>query len=276
MVRRQLTHVTPEQTGGATPEHLGAGPVGEDATAVEVHPEDGLAGRVDERQSLLGEVQALALRHRLALAQAMMRRGAVRSTETSRDLVVTRRRRFHQRDSSRRRRALISRRRGERVPAASAPSAIRPACGAWHPKKWWARPLHCSANRRAMRVWDFVKETFSEWSEDRAPRMGAALAYYTVFSLAPVLVIAIGVAGIFFGERMAEGRLMDEIRGLVGPEGAGAIRAMIENAAADRSGGVVATIMGLAALIFGATGAFVELQDALNTIWEVKPKTRGL
>jgi len=127
-----------------------------------------------------------------------------------------------------------------------------------------------------MRVWDFVKETFSEWSEDRAPRMGAALAYYTVFSLAPVLVIAIGVAGIFFGERMAEGRLMDEIRGLVGPEGAGAIRAMIENAAADRSGGVVATIMGLAALIFGATGAFVELQDALNTIWEVKPKTRGL
>src|SRR5437879_13189080 len=75
-----------------------------------------------------------------------------------------------------------------------------------------------------MRVWDFLKETFSEWSEDRAPRMGAALAYYTVFSLAPVLVIAIGVAGIFFGQRMAEGRLMHEIRNLVGPEGAGAIQ----------------------------------------------------
>src|SRR5262244_2705763 len=71
-----------------------------------------------------------------------------------------------------------------------------------------------------MRVWDFLKETFGDWSEDRAPRMGAALAYYTTFSLAPVLVIAIGVAGIFFGQRMAEGRLMDEIRGLVGPEGA--------------------------------------------------------
>src|SRR5437899_6448323 len=94
-----------------------------------------------------------------------------------------------------------------------------------------------------MRVWDFLKETFSEWSEDRAPRMGAALAYYTVFSLAPVLVIAIGVAGVFFGQRMAEGRLMHEIRNLVGPEGAGAIRAMIANAAADRPGGVVATMM---------------------------------
>jgi len=127
-----------------------------------------------------------------------------------------------------------------------------------------------------MRVWDFLKETFSEWSEDRAPRMGAALAYYTVFSLAPVLVIAIGVAGIFFGQRMAEGRLMHEIRNLVGPEGAGAIRAMIANAAADRSGGVVATMMGVAALVFGATGAFVELQDALNTIWKVQPRSRGL
>ena len=127
-----------------------------------------------------------------------------------------------------------------------------------------------------MRVWDFLKETFSEWSEDRAPRMGAALAYYTVFSLAPVLVIAIGVAGIFFGQRMAEGRLMHEIRNLVGPEGAGAIRAMIANAAADRPGGVVATMMGMAALVFGATGAFVELQDALNTIWKVQPRSRGL
>src|SRR5438034_981938 len=127
-----------------------------------------------------------------------------------------------------------------------------------------------------MRVWDFLKETFSEWSEDRAPRMGAALAYYTVFSLAPVLVIAIGVAGIFFGQRMAEGRLMHEIRNLVGPEGAGAIRAMIANAAADRPGGMVATMMGVAALVVGATGAFVELQDALNTIWKVQPRPRGL
>ena len=126
------------------------------------------------------------------------------------------------------------------------------------------------------RVWDFLKETFNEWTEDRAPRMGAALAYYTTFSLAPVLVIAIGVAGIFFGQRMAEGRLMNEIRGLVGPEGAGAIRAMIENAAKDRSGGVLATMIGAAALIFGATGAFVELQDALNTIFEVNPRSRGL
>src|SRR5262249_35656684 len=135
----------------------------------------------------------------------------------------------------------------------------------------------CTADRGvAMRVWEFLKETVKEVSKDRAPRMGAALAYYTTFSLAPVLVIAIGVAGIFFGQRMAEGRLMDEIRGLVGPEGAGAIRAMIENAAKDRSGGVLATMIGVAALIFGATGAFVELQDALNTIFEAKPRSRGL
>jgi membrane protein len=127
-----------------------------------------------------------------------------------------------------------------------------------------------------MRIWEFLKETFREWSGDRAPRMGAALAYYTVFSLAPVLVIAIGVAGIFFGQRTVEGRLMEEIRGLLGPEGADAIRAIIENAASDQSGGVLATLMGIAALIFGASGAFVELQDALTTIWDVKPKSRGL
>ena len=126
-----------------------------------------------------------------------------------------------------------------------------------------------------MGVWSFTQETYNEWSEDRAPRMGAALAYYTVFSLAPMLVIAIGVAGIFFGQRTVEGQLMAEIRNLLGPEGADAIRAMIENAARQRSSGVLAAGMGIAALIFGATGAFGELQDALNQIWNVQPKTRG-
>src|SRR5262249_38312923 len=114
-----------------------------------------------------------------------------------------------------------------------------------------------------MRAWDFLKETLGKWSEDRAPRMGAALAYYQVFSLAPVLVIAMGVAGLFFSQGMVEGRLMSEIRGLLGPEGAAAVRAMIENAARDQATGLTATIMGIAALLFGATGAFVELQDAL-------------
>jgi membrane protein len=117
-----------------------------------------------------------------------------------------------------------------------------------------------------------TKETVAEWSEDNVPLLAAALAYYTVFSLAPLLIIAIAIAGFFFGEEAARGEIIGQIQGFVGREGAEAIQAMIQNANRPGSGGTIATITGVIILLFGASGVFGQLQVALNTIWEVKPK----
>ncbi len=117
-----------------------------------------------------------------------------------------------------------------------------------------------------------IQETAKEWSEDNVPLLAAALAYYTVFSLAPLLLIAIAIAGFFFGEEAARGEIIGQIQGLFGREGAQAIQAMIQNANRPGSGGTIATIIGVVVLLFGASGVFGQLQVALNTIWEVKPK----
>ncbi len=120
------------------------------------------------------------------------------------------------------------------------------------------------------------RDTISNWSEDNALRLAAALAYYTIFSLAPLLVIIIGIAGIAFGQEAAKGHIVTQIRGLVGEQSAQAIQIVLENA--GRSGGSpFAAIIGIGALIVGATGIFGQLQDALNTIWNVKPRPdRGI
>jgi membrane protein len=125
------------------------------------------------------------------------------------------------------------------------------------------------------RAWQLLSETFNEWSEDRAPRLGAALAYYTLFSLAPVLVIAIGLAGLVFDRRTVERQVLDQVTALVGAQGAEAVQAMLASATADPAGGLVAVALGVVALVLGATGAFAELQDALNTIWNVKARPGG-
>jgi membrane protein len=117
-----------------------------------------------------------------------------------------------------------------------------------------------------------IKETVAEWNEDNVPLLAAALAYYTVFSIAPLLLIAIAIAGFFFGEEAARGEIIGQIQGFVGREGAGAIQAMIQNANRPGSGGTIATITGVVILLFGASGVFGQLQVALNAIWEVKPK----
>ena len=125
-----------------------------------------------------------------------------------------------------------------------------------------------------MKVSAFVplfKETFKQWGEDKVSRLAAALAYFTVFSIAPLLIIAISVAAFFFGEEAARGQIVDQIQGLMGPEGAAAVESMIANAN-QVQGGLLATIIGIVTLLFGASGVFGQLQDALNTIWEVAPK----
>lgn len=116
-----------------------------------------------------------------------------------------------------------------------------------------------------------LKETFQEWQEDKTSRLAASLAYYTVFSLAPLLIIAIAIAGAIFGEEAARGEIVGQIQGLVGTEGAQAIQAAIENASQPDVSSV-ASLLSVIALLFGASGVFAQLQDALNTVWEVKEK----
>lgn len=130
---------------------------------------------------------------------------------------------------------------------------------------------------RPREVLTYVKETFKEWQEDDALQLGAALAYYTIFSLAPLLVVVIGIAGLAFGREAVAGRIDNQIEGLVGREGADAVQAMVASAGQSKSGGIIATIVGLAVTLFGASGVFAQLQASLNKIWEVEPKAgRGI
>ncbi|HEY9698948.1 MAG TPA: YihY/virulence factor BrkB family protein [Trichocoleus sp.] len=121
-------------------------------------------------------------------------------------------------------------------------------------------------------AWRLIKETAAEWQADKVSLWAAALAYYTTFSLAPLLVIAIAIAGAIFGEEAAQGEIVGQIRGLVGQQGAEAIQAMLQNANRPGSGGVVATVISVITLLLGASGVFGQLQEALNAIWHVKPK----
>jgi membrane protein len=105
------------------------------------------------------------------------------------------------------------------------------------------------------------------WLDDRVPTMGAAIAYYTVFSLAPMLVLVIAVAGLAFGQQAAEGALFGELAQLIGPESAGAVQAMLRSAS-GREAGLFATAVGVGTLIIAATAVFSELQSALNVIWK--------
>src|SRR5688572_25938801 len=119
--------------------------------------------------------------------------------------------------------------------------------------------------------WEITKNAFKDWREDKAPRLGAALAYYTVFSIAPLLIVVIAVAGLVFGQEAVEGELVEQLRGVVGEQGALAIQTAIA-AARKPTTNWIATVVSLLVLLLGATGFFGQLQDALNTVWEVKPK----
>jgi membrane protein len=119
-----------------------------------------------------------------------------------------------------------------------------------------------------------LKEAFKDWSEDNAPRLGAALSYYTIFSIAPLLLISIAVAGLVFGQAAAQGRIVAEIQGLIGREAAESVQAMLENARKPGQG-IMATVFGAVTLLFGAGGAFNELRAALDMIWEIPPRKGG-
>lgn len=120
-------------------------------------------------------------------------------------------------------------------------------------------------------MWRLMKDAASDWSRDRAPRLGAALAYYTVFSLVPFLVVVIAVIGLVFGEVAAQSAILSQIAELVGEQTAAAIKDMIQRAN-QPSTGLFATAVAVATLLIGASGVFGQLQDALNTVWGVEPK----
>ena len=119
----------------------------------------------------------------------------------------------------------------------------------------------------------FLREVFSQWQEDRALSHGAALAYYTLFSLAPLLVLVIAVVGLVFGPAAAEGEVVGRIQDLMGPDGAKVIQDMILRASEPKSG-VLATVISLATMLLGATGIFGQLQTTLNDIFEAAPSRR--
>jgi membrane protein len=123
-------------------------------------------------------------------------------------------------------------------------------------------------------TWAIVKEAASDWVEDKAAQQGAALAFYSVLSLAPLVVIALAIVALFYDAQQATAQFLSQMESMVGTEGAKAIQGMLENAR-DPGSGALASILGIVTLLFGASGVFGQLQEAMNTIWDVPPKTGG-
>jgi membrane protein len=124
------------------------------------------------------------------------------------------------------------------------------------------------------RLWGLIRKTIEDWSDDHVPRRAAALAFYAGFSLAPLLLIAIGIGGLAFGEDAVRGRVLEQLRGLLGTDAARAVETVLRNTHLEGSG-LLVTLFGLATLLIGASGVFGELQDSLNAIWKVARKTNG-
>lgn len=120
-------------------------------------------------------------------------------------------------------------------------------------------------------LWELLRDAGQRWIKDRAPQLAAAVAFYTAFSLAPLLLIAIGFAGLFADEELVQRQVTAQISSLVGPTSAQFIAGVMESAAASRSS-VAATLIGIVVLLVASTGVFHQLQVALNLIWGVEPK----
>jgi membrane protein len=120
-------------------------------------------------------------------------------------------------------------------------------------------------------IWGLISETYSELIDDKVFKMAAALSYYAAFSLGPLLIIVIAIAGFFLGEEAARGGIVNEIRNMIGQDGAQMVETIIKGAAST-SQGIIATIIGLLLLFLGSVGVFLELEESLNIIWGVELK----
>lgn len=129
---------------------------------------------------------------------------------------------------------------------------------------------------RAKTALEMIKQTFVDWTDDKGPRLGASLSYYTVFSMAPLLLLVISIAGLVFGPAAAEGRIFGELRGLLGSDASRLVQTVVAKASRPRHG-ILGTVISVGVLVIGATGVVVELQDALNSVWKIAPKpNRGV
>lgn len=120
-------------------------------------------------------------------------------------------------------------------------------------------------------IWELLKQTGQEFSDDKAPRLGAAIAFYTALSIAPLLLAVVGIAGLIYGDQAARGEIANQISALVGREQAEVLETALARSVSP-TGGILATVIGIVVLLFGATGLFAELQGALDTVWNAKPE----
>jgi len=118
-------------------------------------------------------------------------------------------------------------------------------------------------------VWELIKQTAASWSEINAPRLGASLAFYTLLSIAPLLVVCIGIAGMIFGAKAAQDQISAQIGNVVGWQNAETLQSLLKNASKPAAG-ITAAVVGFLTLLFGASGVFGELRDSLNLVWGAK------
>jgi membrane protein len=123
------------------------------------------------------------------------------------------------------------------------------------------------------RLGSVLRKAANAWMDDHAQSMGAALSYYTIFSIAPLLLIAISVAGLVFGQDAAQGAVVDQLQGLIGQAGAEAVQGLLKNVSRPAEG-MLATMTGAVVLVIGSTSVFAELQDDLNRIWQVPTRKK--
>ena len=121
-----------------------------------------------------------------------------------------------------------------------------------------------------------LTKTFRDFSADNCTTMAAALAYYTVFSLPSLLLIVIYIAGLVYGQEAASGQIQAKLSGTMGPQVAAEIQTMVRNVAHSHTGGIIATALGIAGLVFSATSVFLQLQQSLNRAWKVRPDTSAV
>jgi membrane protein len=116
-----------------------------------------------------------------------------------------------------------------------------------------------------------LRQSFNDWNEDNAPRLGAALAFYTILSISPLVILAIAIVSLIFDRSRVQSHLLAEVQGMVGSAGRDAVQTMLQSGR-KASSGTLSTAVGLITLAFGATGVFGELRSALNQIWDANPK----
>jgi len=124
-----------------------------------------------------------------------------------------------------------------------------------------------------IQFWDLLKQTSSSFVDDNVMKLSAALSYYTLFSLPPLLIVIVSICGVFFGRDAVQGKIVGQIGGLVGKDTAIQLQEIMKNAELSNSG-ILATIIGVSVLIFGASGVFTEIQDSINIIWGLKAKPK--